>query len=238
MQLLFQQRPPPSLLVVIDPVKIERKHARPNPEQPRHPCQKVDHFHFAAGGLAGGGQKVQPVVVPPFDNLTDAVHRRRALLGTGGQFRPGGTFIGAQRDGLAQFRQFEAHQAAQLAQVRLPHRVVPRRRSEPLEFLRESKVRLLERFAVCRAPGQQVASLAGLGVLQHREELIHGLAELLAFGGSVNAAGKTAPSHRSHHHAHYRGAQPDKGQRPDNPVSKSVDHARPCAESSAHASGQ
>jgi hypothetical protein len=83
-QLLLQQLPPPSLLVIIDPVKIEREYARPDPEQPGYPRQLMHPFHFAAGTLSAGGQKITPIIVPPFDDFTDAVHGCPGLVRAGG----------------------------------------------------------------------------------------------------------------------------------------------------------
>ena len=57
---------------------------RPNPEQPGQPGHLVHQFHFVTGRFSSGGQKIKPVVVPPFDDLTDAVHRRPGLLRTRG----------------------------------------------------------------------------------------------------------------------------------------------------------
>ena len=98
--------------------------------------------------------------------------------------------------------------------------------------------RFCEGFPVSRVAREQETSLAGLGVPQHREDLRNRLPDLLGLGRRVDAVGKAAPRHRPNHHAGHREGQPEQAQGLNNPVSKSVNHALPRVESSAHASGQ
>jgi len=162
--------PPRSLLMIIDPIKIECENPRPNASN--RPSQVIWWTNFIRCGwpFAGGGQEIQAVVVPAVSKLTDSCPSSVVTCsGLADASDAVGVSYGAQRDALAQLQTARAQPVTHSIKSACLSGFAPGgRRSDRMS--RKSTSALVEGFKKNPCPSAENLA-AGLCVL-HTKELI------------------------------------------------------------------